>query len=218
MTQDVDVAKVAAMVAGSAFVHSAQVCIATKRIYVHEAILDDFMQHLKAIVGAYQPGEGLISPIQNKMQYEKVQSMFRDCRDNKYDFAVGDCDTAWDDAQPGYFVRPAVILNPPDNSRIVREEPFGPIVPVLTWSDDAQVISRANDTLTGLGGTVYCRDEKRARRLASGMETGNVWVNSGVKMEPTTLVGAQKQSGIGTMMGPLGMKGFTSTRTVTYWK
>lgn len=206
------------MVARSSFAHSGQVCMATKRIYVHEAILDDFLQRLKAIVEAYRPGEGLISPIQNKMQFDKVKSMYRDCRDNKYEFAVGDCDSAWDDAQAGYFVRPAVILNPPDESRIVREEPFGPIVPVLSWSDDAQVIARANDTLTGLGGTVYCRDEKRARRLASGMETGNVWINSGVRMEPTTMFGAQKQSGIGTVLGPLGMKGFTSTRTVTYWK
>lgn len=206
------------MVARSTFAHSGQICIATKRIYVHEAVLDEFMQSFEAIVREYRQGEGFCSPIQNKMQYEKVKSLYQDCKANGYRFAVGSCDDAWQDSQPGFFIKPAVILNPPYNSRIVREEPFGPIVPVISWKDDADVVRRANDTLAGLGGTVFCRDKQRAWKLAGSLATGNVWVNSGLKMDPVALFGSCKQSGIGSALGPLGLKAFTGTRTITYWK
>ncbi len=221
VTEDFDMAKAAAMVAGTAFAHSGQICIATKRVYVHDAVYDEFMAHFTAIVRGYQPGEGFCSPIQNQMQYERVQAIYRDCEANGYDFAVGGSGSgsaAWDDTQPGYFIRPAVIANPPDHSRVVQEEAFGPIVPVLRCRDDDDAVARANDTATGLGATVFCRDNGRAWALAGRLATGNVWVNSGLKMDPVALFGAQKQSGIGGALGPLGLKSFTETRTVTYWK
>lgn len=206
------------MVARSTFAHSGQICIATKRIYVHESVLNEFMEHFTEIVRGYKQGEGFCSPIQNRMQYEKVKSLYKDCKDYGYQFAIGSCEGAWNDAQPGFYMEPAVILNPPDSSRIVQEEPFGPIVPVMSWKDDDDVVRRANDSLTGLGGTVFCRDKQRAWKLASSLTTGNVWVNSGLKMDPVALFGAQKQSGIGCALGPLGLKAFTNTRTITYWK
>lgn len=206
------------MVAASTFVHSGQLCIATKRIYVQESVYDEFMSHLKAIAQGYKAGEGFCSPIQNEMQYGKVKSIYQDCKDRGYDFAVSSCEDAWDDAQPGFFIKPAIIANPPDNSRVVQEEAFGPIVPVLKWTNDKEVIERVNNTDTGLGGTVFCRDEKRAWSLAGQLATGNVWVNSGLKMDPIALFGAHKQSGIGSALGPLGLKSFTEMRTITYWK
>lgn len=218
VTEDFDVAEAASMVARSTFAHSGQICIATKRIYVQESVFDEFLRHFNNIVGSYQPGEGFCSPIQNKMQYDKVKDLYRDCEANGYHFALGPCQDSWQDTQPGFFIKPAVIVAPPDHARIVQEEPFGPIVPVLRWRDDCEVISRANDSDTGLGGTVFCRDRQRAWRLASSLDTGNVWVNSGLKMDPVALFGAHKQSGIGCALGPLGLKAFTATRTITYWK
>ncbi|CEJ93495.1 hypothetical protein VHEMI09078 [[Torrubiella] hemipterigena] len=218
VTADFDPAEAAAMVARSTFAHSGQICIATKRIYVHESVLDEFMGHFTAIVRGYKQGEGFCSPIQNRMQYEKVKSLYQYCKENGYQVAVGSCDRAWNDSEPGFYMEPAVILNPPDNSRVVQEEAFGPIVPVMSWKDEEDVVRRANDTLTGLGGTVFCRDQQRAWKLASSLTTGNVWVNSGLKMDPVALFGAQKQSGIGCALGPLGLKAFTTTRTITYWK
>lgn len=206
------------MVAMSTFAHSGQICIATKRIYVHESIYNEFMQHFKAIVETFKPGQGFCSPIQNQTQYDKVKGIYQDCKDNNYQFAIGRCEGAWQDSEPGFFIEPAVIENAPDNSRIVTEEPFGPIVPVLKWQDDEEVISRANNTVTGLGGTVFCRDEQRAWKLAGSLATGNVWVNSGLKMDPVALFSAHKQSGIGSALGPHGLKSFTNTRTITYWK
>jgi acyl-CoA reductase-like NAD-dependent aldehyde dehydrogenase len=219
ITEDFDIPKAAQLASMAAFLHSGQVCMGTKRIYVHESVHEDFMKHFTAIVKNFKAGEGIISPIQNKMQYEKVKSIYHDCEKQGYDFVVGSGKI--EDRTGGYYVEPAVISNPPEHSRIVQEEPFGPIVPVLTYRSDDEVITRVNDSPVGLGATVYCRDEKRAWRLASSLETGSVWVNGGLKLDPVALFGAHKQSGMGGELGPLGPLGltyYTDSRTITYWK
>ncbi|KAI8961157.1 betaine aldehyde dehydrogenase [Daldinia sp. FL1419] len=219
VTQDFDVRKAAQLVAMAAFAHSGQICMATKRIYVHESIFDEFITYLVEIIKSFKPGEGFCSPIQNKMQFEKVKAIYDDCEEQGYNFAVGGgSKVSVDDSRPGYFIAPAIVTNPPEKSRIVQEEPFGPIVPVLTWRDDKEVIDRVNDTPTGLGATVYCRDEKRAWRISESIEAGSAWVNGGLKLDPVALFGAHKQSGIGGELGPLGLKYYTNTRTITYWK
>lgn len=218
VTEDFDILKAAQLVANASFAHSGQVCMATKRVYVHESVFDEFMVHFTAIVKSFKSGEGFCSPIQNKVQYEKVKSIFRDCEEQQYKFAVGSGKASPDEDQTGYFVAPAVVSKPPENSRIVQEEPFGPIIPILTWHSDEDVIERANNTITGLGATIYCRDEKRAWRIAESLETGSVWVNGGLKLDPIALFGAHKQSGIGGELGPLGLTYYTNTRTITYWK
>jgi acyl-CoA reductase-like NAD-dependent aldehyde dehydrogenase len=82
------------------------------------------------------------------------------------------------ESSKGYFITPAIIDNPPEDSRIVIEEPFGPIVPILKWSDENDVIDRANALRTGLGASVWSKDMKRAERMARRLEAGSVWVNS----------------------------------------
>lgn len=218
MTEDFDVAKAANLVATASFAHSGQICMGTKRIYVQESIYNEFMAHFTAVVKAYKPGEGFCSPIQNKLQYEKVRSIFKDCEEQGHSFVVGSGKVCEDESQPGYYVTPTVVDNPPESSRLVQEEPFGPIIPVLAWSGDEEVIRRVNDTPTGLGATVYCRSEERAWRIAGSLEAGSVWVNGGLKMDPVALFGAHKQSGIGGELGPIGLTYYCNTRTVTYWK
>ncbi|CAM1509683.1 Fc.00g000180.m01.CDS01 [Cosmosporella sp. VM-42] len=218
VTEDFDIAKAAQLVATASLAHSGQICMATKRVYVHQSVYDNFMGHLKTIVSTLKTGEGFCSPIQNKMQYDKVKSIYADCEENKYEFAVGNGRVPELQAGSGYFVSPAIIADPPENSRIVQEEPFGPIIPVLAFCDDAELIHRVNSTDTGLGATVYCRNERRAWNIASELETGSVWVNGGLKLHPEALFGAHKQSGIGGELGPLGLRYYTNTRTVTYWK
>ncbi|KAL1856772.1 hypothetical protein Plec18170_003744 [Paecilomyces lecythidis] len=218
VTEDFDIPQAAQLVAIASFAHSGQICMATKRVYVHRSVYPEFMTHFTAIVRSFKAGEGFCSPIQNNMQYEKAKSIFADCEENQYKFAVGTGIIPVSEEQSGYFLPPAVIAEPPETSRIVQEEPFGPIIPVLTWSDDEEVIERANNVPTGLGATVYCRDEKRAWRISERLETGSVWVNGGLKLDPVALFGAHKQSGIGGELGPLGLKYYTNTRTITYWK
>lgn len=79
---------------------------------------------------------------------------------------------------PGYFITPTIIDKPADNSKIATEEPFGPIVPLLTWTDEADVIARANNTKMGLGASVWSNDLEEANRIARQLQAGSVWVNS----------------------------------------
>jgi acyl-CoA reductase-like NAD-dependent aldehyde dehydrogenase len=218
VTEDFDIVKAAQLAAQATFTHSGQMCHATKRIYVQDSVYDSFLHHFRSVVSSYELGEGFLSPIQNRMQYDKVRSIYTDCEVNNYEFVLGDAKIPEPLPGTGYFVAPAIIARPPETSRIAQEEPFGPTVPVFSFSSDEDVIARANNTETGLGATLYCRNKTRAWKIASALETGGVWVNGGLKMHPEALFGAHKQSGIGGELGPLGLKFYTNTRTVTFWK
>jgi acyl-CoA reductase-like NAD-dependent aldehyde dehydrogenase len=118
----------------------------------------------------------------------------------------------------GYFITPAIIDNPPENSRIVQEEPFGPIVPLLKWSDEDGVIDRANALKTGLGASVWSKDLKRAERMARRLEAGSVWVNSHFDVDPKVPYGGWKESGVGMAWGVEGLKAYTNSRSLWVWK
>lgn len=121
---DVDIEKVAPLVAISAFYNSGQLCVASKRLYVHESIYDEFKAKLVEVVKGWKIGGGegvMVGPVQNGMQYEIVKGYFEDCAVNGYEFALGG---EIGDAG-GYIIQPAIVNNPPEDSRIVKEEPFG---------------------------------------------------------------------------------------------
>lgn len=131
---DVDIKKVAPELVMGAFQNSGQVCVATKRIYIHESIykpmLEAMVEFTKSIkVGAPDSG-ALLGPVQNRMQYEKVKTFFEDSKQHGYKFAVGEPDVS---NEKGFFIQPTIIDNPPNDSRIIQEEPFGPIVPTQPW-------------------------------------------------------------------------------------
>lgn len=124
---DVDIEKAAPEVAMGAFQNTGQVCVATKRIYVHESIyrpfVDAMIKFTKTLkVGASNEEGVILGPIQNKMQYDKVADIFADTKAQGYKFAHGDSEIS---KTGGYFVQPTIIDNPPTDSRIIQEEPFG---------------------------------------------------------------------------------------------
>ena len=153
---DVDIKKVAPEVVMGAFQNSGQVCVATKRIYIHESIYKDFLAEMVNFVKTIKVGEpdsgSLLGPVQNQMQFERVKGFFEDTKSKGYKVAVG-ADTV--EKSNGFFVTPTIIDNPPNDSRIIAEEPFGPIVPTQPWTDEEEVIRRANNTNTGLGACVW---------------------------------------------------------------
>lgn len=118
----------------------------------------------------------------------------------------------------GYFIEPTIIDNPPEDSRIVVEEPFGPIVPLLKWSDETDVINRANALETGLGASVWSKDLGRAERIARQLDAGSVWVNSHFDVAANVPFGGFKQSGIGREWGIAGLKQFTNSKSLWIWK
>ncbi|KAH6611303.1 aldehyde dehydrogenase [Trichoderma cornu-damae] len=212
---DVDVDKVAEKVALYAFLNSGQVCLNLKRIYVHESIYDQFRDAMVKHIKAYTLGDGSQhgvshGPLQNAAQYERVKTFFDDIERQGWKVAVGGTMEPSD----GYFVAPTVIDRPPEKSRIVVEEPFGPIVPLLSWTSEEDVVSRANNSTMGLGASIWSNDVAKATRIAREIEAGTVWVNAHFDISPFVPFGGHKESGIGTEWGPGGLKGFCNVQSL----
>ena len=215
---DVDAKTVAPQLFWAAFQNNAQFCNSTKRLYIHEDVYDDVKDALvDFITQQIKVGDGAeadtdLGPIQNSMQYGKVQDYFADCHTQGYQFAVGG---HIDESAAGWFVPVSLVDNPPDDSRIVCEEPFGPILPLLKWSDEADVIARANDTIYGLGASVWGKDQQAVERIGSQLEAGTVWLNEVHQYSPFQAFGGHKQSGLGCENSLHGLMEYTNWQTMT---
>ncbi|PGH06211.1 hypothetical protein AJ79_06599 [Helicocarpus griseus UAMH5409] len=213
---DVNIESVAQQIAMMAFFNSGQVCIAIKRIYVHESIYEKFRETISRITASFVVGEGneegvFVGPIQNSMQYERVKGFFADIEKEKWTVATGG---TTDIRKSGYFVQPTIIDAPPAESRIVAEEPFGPIVPLIPWNDEAAVVEAANNTKMGLGSSVWSNDLAQARRIGDQIEAGMVWINTHQDVAPAAPFGGHKESGIGYEGGVGGLKSFCNAQTL----
>ena len=204
----------------AAFGNSGQWCIAAKRIYVHRSFHEDFVKAFVAYAKTQKVGDGMdptsdLGPVNNRMQYDKLRDLFEDTRRNGYDVPLGG---TIDESLDGNFVPVTIVNNPPEDSRIVQEEPFGPIVPVLAYDDVDDVIERANATVFGLGATVWGRDEERTLAVADRIESGNVWVNQGQSHPDHAPFGGHKQSGLSVEHGDEGLASHTNNKTVVIRK
>lgn len=214
---DVDPAKVAPQLFWAAFQNNAQFCNAAKRIYVHDDVYDAVRDELVAYARTVVVGDGAepdsqLGPIQNLPQLEKVQEYFDDCSANGYTFALGG---EIDRSAAGWFVPVTIVDSPPEDSRLVAEEPFGPILPLLRWSDEDDVIARANDTVWGLGATVWGEDLEAIQRIGRRLEAGTVWLNEVHQYSPHQVFGGHKQSGIGAENSLHGLAEYTNHQTIT---
>ena len=218
---DVDAKTVAPQLFWAAFQNNAQFCNSTKRLYIHEDVYDEVKDALVDFINEnIKVGDGAeadtdLGPIQNSMQYGKVQDYFADCHVNGYGFAVGG---DIDETAAGWFVPVSLVDNPPDDSRIVCEEPFGPILPLLKWSDEADVVARANDTIYGLGASVWGKDQEAVERIGSQLEAGTVWLNEVHQYSPFQAFGGHKQSGLGCENSLHGLMEYTNWQTMTLHK
>ncbi|KAF3805683.1 putative aldehyde dehydrogenase FUS7 [Colletotrichum gloeosporioides] len=219
LCEDVDISKCLPKIATLAFLNSGQICMLVKRIYVHEKIYDEFRDAMVEFTknniktgGGFEP-DVVVGPLQNSMQYELVKNMYADIEKCGWKTAL---EGSVRETSKGYFIEPAIIDNPPEDSRIVKEEPFGPIVPLLKWSSEEDVIDRANGLETGLGASVWSKDLKRAERMARCLSAGSVWVNSHFDVAPNVPFGGHKESGIGMEWGIEGFKQYTNTRSLWF--
>ncbi|MBW3169291.1 aldehyde dehydrogenase family protein [Qipengyuania flava] len=214
---DADVPKVAEQLFWSSFSNAGQVCIAAKRIYIHEDIYDDLSkaiaEYAKTVVvgDGSQQGTG-VGPIQNKKQYERVLELIQDAKDNGYKFLTGGDK---DPSGTGYYVPITILDNPPEDARIVAEEQFGPVMPLMKFGSVDEVIERANNSEYGLAGAVWTKDTDKGVEIAEQLETGTVWINEFMQLSPFAPFGGHKQSGFGAEYGIDGLKEFTYPQVIT---
>lgn len=212
---DVDVEEVAQKLFWGAFRNAGQVCVAAKRIYVHDAIYDRFAARMADLARETQPLPGdtegaRIGPVQNHVQFERVKGMIADARAAGLEFLSDPGEMAG----PGYFIAPTIISNPPDDAAVVREEPFGPLLPLLRFSDVDDVVARANASEFGLAGSVWSADKAQAAAIGRRLETGTVWINTISGISPTLPFGGHKQSGIGVEHSEEGLHEYTNIQVI----
>ena len=212
---DIDVKAMAPKIFTGCFHNNGQTCAALKRLYVHESIHDELAAALSDMARSVKVGDGLeegteIGPIQNKMQYEKILDLAKSAKSDGGVFAAGGNKIDRD----GYFFEPTIVTNLSDGSRLVDEEPFGPIVPLIKYTDVDEVIDRANRNPCGLGGSIWSKDIKRAKALALKLECGTTWINEHGSIQPNMPFGGVKQSGFGTEFGQHGLEEFSSIKVI----
>ena len=214
---DADVEKVAEQLFWSSFSNAGQVCIAAKRIYIHEDIYDDLSKAIADYAKGVTVGDGSqqgtgVGPIQNRKQFERVCELIQDAKDNGYNFLTGG-DT--DPSGTGYYVPITILDNPPEDARIVAEEQFGPVMPLMKFSTVDEAISRANASEYGLAGAIWSKNTDKAVEIAEQLETGTVWINEFMHLSPFAPFGGHKQSGFGAEYGIDGLKEFTYLQVIT---
>ena len=175
---------------------------------------DEFCEEIARIASAAVVDDGAnqgsqIGPIQNKMQFDKVVALIEDARERGTIIAGG---TPLD--RDGYFIPPTIVRDLPDDARLVREEQFGPVLPILKYDDIDEVIARANASEFGLGGTVWGKDVGKATDVAMRLDTGTVWVNQHLAIDPTIPFRGAKQSGLGAELGEAGLNEYTQAHIV----
>ncbi len=201
LLDDVDIAEVAPRIFASAMGNAGQVCLATKRVYVPEAMYDEVCDALAKLARETVVGDGLeqgtqMGPIQNSQQFEKVKGYLDIARQDGTIIAGGSAIEG-----DGYFIEPTIVRDIAADSRLVREEQFGPVLPVLPYKDIDDVIDAANSTEYGLGGSVWSSDRARATQVALKIDSGIVWVNRHLVLPYDVPFGGAKQSGIGRQHG-----------------
>lgn len=212
---DVDTDVAAKQLFDGAMLNAGQICVAIKRAYVPTHMYDRVCDELARLANEAAVDNGLhqgtqIGPVQNATQFAKLKEFLADAAENGTIIAGGH---ALD--RPGYFIAPTIVRDISDDARIVREEQFGPILPVLSYDDIDDAVARINDSDYGLAGTVWGKDLARASEVASRIDAGTVWVNQHLAIDATVPFRGAKQSGLGGELGIEGLKEYTQARIVS---
>ena len=208
---DVDAAVAGAMVAK--FRNGGQACTAANRFFVHEDVAAEFVARFGAAIealrvgSAFEPGTA-VGPLISAKAVGHLTALVDDAiaRGSKVSHS------AQNSALNGHFYPPTLLVDVPADAEIVRTEAFGPVAPVVTWRDEAELLTQVNDTEFGLASYVYSRDLRWALKLAERIEAGMVGINRGVVSDPAAPFGGVKQSGLGREGARDGVLAFTETQ------
>jgi succinate-semialdehyde dehydrogenase / glutarate-semialdehyde dehydrogenase len=215
--EDADVdAAVKAVIIGR-YWNAGQACLGCKRVFVHESVHDDFVSQLVSRVARYEPGDGTVKAEKPKLRMGPIHTragrdeLLAQLEDAGGEVLIGGGTGGHD---KGWFLEPAVVSQPRPDSRLLREEVFGPVLPVLRYSDFDDAIARANDTPYGLGSSIWTHDVRKIHRAARDIDAGMTWVNQIHYGYDELPFGGVKDSGFGKEHGLEALDAYVELKSV----
>lgn len=211
---DADAEKAGRMAANARMINAGQSCIAAKRFIVMDTIAEEFTKHFMARLKELKLGDPMdettdIGTVARKDILDGLKEQLRDAKAKGARVLEGG-----QTFTKGLFFPPRVILNAKPNMKVLTEEVFGPIAPIIMVKSEDEAVKAANDTVYGLGASIWSRDHARAERLAARIEAGTVTINDMVKSDPRLPFGGVKKSGVGRELSHHGLKEFVNIKTV----
>jgi betaine-aldehyde dehydrogenase len=209
-------AAVQGAVAG-AFINCGQDCTQAARIYVQQKSFDKFLKRFKAVVATIRTGDLAsestdMGPLSSQVHRDKVHGMVLAAKKQKIKIETG----GELPKGAGFYYPPTILVNAPQNSSVVQDEIFGPVVVVNSFKDEAEAIQFANDTIYGLAASVWTKDIQRGFRVSSALEYGTVWVNDHLPLTSEMPTGGMKASGMGKDLGHYAFEEFTIPKHIMF--
>ncbi|SFN24198.1 aldehyde dehydrogenase family protein [Marinobacter pelagius] len=197
------------------FFNSGQVCFAASRLFVQASVYDQVVEAVSAAAGQFKVGNGLdpdtmLGPLVSRRQQERVMDYVQSGIEQGARLVSGGKTLG----EKGYFMQPTIFADVDPSMRIAQEEIFGPVISIIPFKDEAEVIHMANDTSYGLAANIWTRDIKKAHRVAHRLQAGSVWINCHGVIDPAAPFGGFKQSGWGREISEEGLLAYTETKTV----
>lgn len=196
-----------------------QSCIAAKRFIVHESIKEKFADAFvkeanTLVVGDPQKKETTTGPLVDKKAAREMEEVVKDAVDKGAKVLLGGSSPQ----EKGAFFSPTIIINVNENMKVISQEVFGPIAPIISFKEDQEAIAMANNSEFGLGGSVWTKDLKRGEKIARQIESGAAFVNSITKSDPRMPFGGIKDSGLGRELSHWGLKEFVNIKAVSVYE
>lgn len=225
---DADPQKIAMDLFWGAFINMGQTCACAKRLYVPEQLHNELVSELQQIAEAMPVGDGMqegiaMGPIQNRMQYDKVSKLVAEAKADGATIISANNDSANSNSANNssansLFYPLTLVTNIQDGSSLVDQEQFGPVLPIIKYHDLDEAIANANRLDVGLGASVWGSDLEEARKVASRLQAGTVWINQHGAIHPMVPFGGTKKSGWGTEFGLEGLKAVTYPQVISIKK
>lgn len=211
--EDADIAQAASAAISSKFRNAGQTCVCTNRIYVHENIADEFTELLTKKISELVIGNGLepnvtIGPLIDQGAVDKAAGQVKDALEKGAEIAIGGNELTSGEFVDGYFYEPTLLKNVDHSMKISYEETFGPVVPVIKFNSEDEVIERANSSQYGLASYIFTKDISRMYRVSEALEYGIVGVNDPLPTVAQAPFGGVKESGVGREGGRQGIEDF----------
>ncbi len=214
--EDADPEKAADTIAAFKYRNSGQVCISPTRFYVHEKNYPKFLARFTEYAKGLKLGDGLekgitMGPLANPRRLDAMDSFVKDAKDRGGKVVTG----GERQGNQGFFFQPTIVTNVPDDSKIMTEEPFGPVAPIVTFKTVDEVIERANSLEFGLAAYAFTSSEKNAAAIGDALQSGMVGVNSVAISTPETPFGGIKELGYGSEGGMEGLQAYMNTKFIS---